>query len=373
MYAPLLFFSVLSLWLFSRFFYRGKNIWILTIVNVLLVYTHYFGWFVIFGQIAAILIFQRIKIRHVAIMFAIALAAYVPWIWAVARATSDGAEITQNIGWMERPGIFSFAEFCLALVEPVYAQMSSIQPRSIYALTIPMLLLIGAAKIHYFAGWSKREDKSSVAFLAVASAVPVILVFIVSWIMPVSIWGTRHLIIVFAPIMLLMGIFIAKVRPAPVRYAAIGGICVLAVLALVRQEIVGQPEFVWCGWKGSSDNITANGGGNIYAVEDLIAYQLWFDTRSDDGVKIFKAQNVPGVNEDPAYFLPRGFDDVEKVASDTINDEKIWLAFRGQGAETSQPPLNYFISRGYTVGNFYETPADGERAFLVEMIRTENK
>jgi hypothetical protein len=37
MYGPLLFVSLVSAWLFARFFYRGKNIWILTLVNLLLV------------------------------------------------------------------------------------------------------------------------------------------------------------------------------------------------------------------------------------------------------------------------------------------------------------------------------------------------
>src|SRR5687768_1179982 len=31
MYAPLFFFSILSIWLFARFYFRGKNIWLLTL------------------------------------------------------------------------------------------------------------------------------------------------------------------------------------------------------------------------------------------------------------------------------------------------------------------------------------------------------
>ena len=61
MYSPLLFFALFSMWLFVRFLHLGKNIWILTIVNVLLVYTHYFGWLVVLSEITAIIVLQRIN------------------------------------------------------------------------------------------------------------------------------------------------------------------------------------------------------------------------------------------------------------------------------------------------------------------------
>ena len=150
MYAPLLFFSVVSTWLFARFYFRGKNIWILTLVNVLLIYTHYFGWFVIASEVAAIFIFQRVKIRHVLIMSGIALAAFVPWVIAVLRASSDGADVTQNIGWMARPGIREIFQFVFDAIEPFYYQQSNADASTILYVTIPLLLTIGAAKILMF-------------------------------------------------------------------------------------------------------------------------------------------------------------------------------------------------------------------------------
>ncbi len=55
MYSLLLFLSLVSIWLFSRFYFRGKNFWLLTAVNILLIYTHYFGWLVIIAEVVAIL------------------------------------------------------------------------------------------------------------------------------------------------------------------------------------------------------------------------------------------------------------------------------------------------------------------------------
>ncbi|MFN2411883.1 MAG: hypothetical protein ABR535_02350, partial [Pyrinomonadaceae bacterium] len=91
MYSVLLFVSLISIWLFARFYFKGKNIWVLTICNLLLVYTHYFGWFVVAAEVIAILVFQRVKIRHVATMFGIVFALFLPWIWMVWRASRTGA------------------------------------------------------------------------------------------------------------------------------------------------------------------------------------------------------------------------------------------------------------------------------------------
>ncbi|MEO7672886.1 MAG: glycosyltransferase family 39 protein, partial [Pyrinomonadaceae bacterium] len=103
MYGLLLCISLFSIWLFSRFYFRGKNFWLLTVVNILLVYTHYFGWLVVIAEVAAILIAQRIKILRTLLMFGVVLSAFVPWVFAVFRFAESGPGIEQNLGWIGRP------------------------------------------------------------------------------------------------------------------------------------------------------------------------------------------------------------------------------------------------------------------------------
>ncbi|MBA2494285.1 MAG: glycosyltransferase family 39 protein, partial [Acidobacteria bacterium] len=69
MYSLLLCLSLFSIWLFARFLNVGKGIWFLTVVNILLVYTQYFGWFVVVAEVCAGLFLQRIKIRRILTMF----------------------------------------------------------------------------------------------------------------------------------------------------------------------------------------------------------------------------------------------------------------------------------------------------------------
>ena len=73
MYTLLMFLSLMSIWLFARYFNRGKSwIW-LVVVNILLVYTHYFAWLVVGGEFLIILLFQRIKIGRAAVMAGISI------------------------------------------------------------------------------------------------------------------------------------------------------------------------------------------------------------------------------------------------------------------------------------------------------------
>ena len=130
MYSLLMCLSLFSTWLFSRFYFRGKNFWLLTVVNVLLVYTHYFGWLVVFAEIVAILIAQRIKILRTLLMLGVIVAAFLPWMFAIFRFAEPGPGVEQNIGWIARPGFAGIFESAFDVIEPFYYQQSSADPSS---------------------------------------------------------------------------------------------------------------------------------------------------------------------------------------------------------------------------------------------------
>ena len=215
MYALMLFLAMLSMWLFTRFLHLGKNIRLLTICNILLVYTHYFGWFVVFSEVIAILILQRIKIRQILIMFGICLLSFAPWMFAVFRASQINADLSQNIGWIAKPNLYIIIQFVFDLVEPFYFQASNVENASNYLICIPILILIGAAKIIYLTKYKELSDteKTNFRMLAVFVETPIVLAFFLSWMLPVSIWGTRHLITVFAPVAIVIGLFFDKLKP----------------------------------------------------------------------------------------------------------------------------------------------------------------
>lgn len=382
MYSLLLCLSLFSMWLFARFFSRGKSFWLLTLINILLVYTHYFGWLVVLSEVAAILILQRIKIRRILLMFALAFASFLPWIVTVAQAANIGADVKQNIGWIAKPGISSIFEFVFDVIEPFYYQQSSAEPTSIFTITVPILLLIAAAKISFYLNRKGADEKSSSYLLAVFSALPVIAAFIASWLLPVSVWGSRHLIIVFAPMILLSALFITQIKWKIVRIAVLCIAFLLTAIAFSNRVRTEQPEYIWCAWEKLATewiyapHLSAE-PKTLYVFEDLVGYHFWFSVRDLENYRVKVVKGMEGVQEDTAYFLPRGFERVEKVTSAEIGGDMFWIAFRDVKPENpftripfiteQKPPLSTLAARGFIPEDVKKFDSGNQTAFLILM------
>jgi len=210
-------------------------------------------------------------------------------------------------------------------------------------------------------------------------------------VLPQSVWGTRHLVVAYAPYALLAGLALARLRPLWLRSTALILLCcwllIAGVLTLVRRDVAP----IWCAWEGLAASaardetrdsavggVGAAGGGashaaEVYAFEDLVAYHLWFALEHGSTAgrfRVVKIKGAPGLTEDPAYFLPRGFDGVATASPDALQGQRFWLAFRDTNWDESHQPLKLIMERGYRAERVYETAAQGQRAFLVLFTRT---
>lgn len=377
MYSLLLCFGLFSMWLFARYFIKGKSFVPLVIVNVILVYTHYFGWFVIGAEVAAILIFQRIKWRRAAVMFAIAMVSFIPWVVAIVRAAKSGTGLAQNIGWMSRPNLRVVFQFVLDLVEPFYYQASTDQPISVFKVSIPVLLVSVVALVMFFA--NRRRDSGretqAIYLLGILAGLPVVAAFIASWLLPYSVWGTRHLIIVFAPVAILTAMAVAKVAIRPVRVAAVSLIVLLTGYGFALEAARDVPAHSWCSWEPLAEQAMAarplTGNVNTYVLEDLVAYHIWFAERDnlDDRNRVYKVSGIDGLAEDKAYFLPRGFDDIKTVDIADVADAKLWLGYRFGSVNENEPPLRNFLLQGYRVVDQTIIDNGGEKAIFLLLAK----
>jgi mannosyltransferase len=372
MYSLLLFFAILSMWLFVRFLHLGKNIWILTIVNVLLVYTHYFGWLVVLSEITAIIVLQRIKIRQTLVMFGILLAGFAPWIFAVWKAAQLNANLGQNIGWIAQPNFATLFQFLFDLIEPFYFQQSNVEASSFFIITVPLLLLIMTAFTIYLIEWKSEteEEKQNLILLTIFTKLPVLLAFAASWILPYSVWGTRHLIFVFVPFAILTAVALTKIKVAPLVAIFLGLICLLFGAAFFVQTKRKTPVYIWCAWEALAANLDKNKPSKIYVFEDLVAYDMWFALRdAGKNFEIVKVNGIEELPEDTAYFLPRGFDKVQTTQEDGITGDRFYIAYRDAAFNEKHPPLKNLIDKGYQIGtpDTFETP--GLKGFLVEVWR----
>ncbi len=362
MYSLLLFLSLMSMWLFTRFFIKGKSFVALIFVNILLVHSHYFGWLVVGSEVVAILAFQRLKIRQTLLMFGITFVSFIPWMIAVYRAASSGSSVVQNIGWIERPGISAIFTFLFDLIEPFYFQMNSAEPGSLYYISIPILLLIGVAKIAYLFQWLSLEEKKNTYLLEIMVGVPIALALVISWLMPYSVWGSRHLIIVYAPLLILTAIFLTELKNAIAQKVILG---IAGVLIIVSFGIyAGSPtqEQPWCSWEKAAETIAQtetvepNAITPVYAFEDLSAYHLWFALRRDQRFRVYKVEGIKGIAEDKAYFLPRGFTNVAKIEIDNVSKQPSFIVFRDSELDKKRRPLMAFSDRNFA-WRPVETPA----------------
>lgn len=367
MYSVVILLATFSVWLFVRFFYLGKNIWLLTIVNTLLVYTHYFGWLVIVAEIVAIIALQRIKIRQIAISFGISFVSFAPWLIAVVVAASNSTGLGQNIGWINAPRVADVLNLVLDLVDPFYFQASNIEPASMFVFSLPILLVLFAGAAVYFAEWQKiaEDDRTRLLLAAVLGIVPVVTAFVVSWALPYSIWGTRHLIIVFVPLAIAGSVILTGIGPRVMRISAISLTAAAIGFALVAHAARPSPRYIWCAWETFAPKI--EGPADVYAFEDLVAYDLWFAGRRDPSVRIFKVNGIEGLTEDKAYFIPRGFDRISLTDESGIAGDRFYIAFRDREWNEKHPPLRNLRERGYAFGEPVIYEANGVKAFFVEV------
>ena len=349
MYSMLMFLSLVSIWLFARYFNRGKSFVPLLIVNFLLIYTHYFGWLVIGSEIIAILVFQLIKWRRMVTMAVVLSLSFIPWIWAVWQAARAGSDVGQNISWMARPGHWEILTFLFDLTEPFYFQASNAETASLYRISVPVLLILLGAVLLYFVNWKDDEDKKRVYFLSVFVLVPVVAAFVASWLSPYSVWGTRHLIIIYGPVAILLAYVVTRLPGASVRTAAITFLVLLSGYAFLLQAMRPAPRYVWCEWDNVANEIRGTGQPTkIYAFENLVAYHLWFALRSSDEYTVEVVKGVDARTDDETYFLPRGFDEVKNTRIEEISDNSIWLAFRTSVDGEDAPLLENFKRAGYS-------------------------
>ena len=143
-----------------------------------------------------------------------------------------------------------------------------------------------------------------------------------------------------------------------------------------RVGLCATQRYVWCAWEPLARQAQANEPRPVrqvpvYAFEDLIAYHLWFAFNSlqADQFKVGVVKDLPGIQEDNAYFLPRRFAEIAVMNSGQMSGNEIWIAYRSARWDETAPPLSTVANMGYTATNVYSAQAEGQQAFIVRMVR----
>ncbi len=380
MYSLLLLLTLCSLVLFVRFFYSALDskrcvAAALFAVNLLLVYTHYYGWMVIGVEWFFLLLARCRELRSFSIAVAILALCFAPWVYTVAQAGAKAERLGQNIGWAVRPGFYDLAEYYASLNSPFGTHQTGLLFTVIGAMLFgcPVLLWVWR-----FFREGEPEDQRRIAalrWLVLFSFLPVALTFFLSRLLPQSIWGVRHLIIVAVPYLMLVSIAIHRARPYWIKITGlllVGCWCLLAGFLLVTNN----EKYIWCAWDGMTRQMIKTESQetnniNVYAFEDLVAYHVWFalDSVNEKRFRVVLIKGIPGQVDDPAYFLPRGFHDVALKDATALDEDNYWVAFRDASANQNSEFLKNLSSKGYQIGECFSMSAQGNTAFLVPVRR----
>jgi hypothetical protein len=391
MYSLLFFVTCLSLWLFVKYVNAKNNsiplLAALIAVNILLVYSHYYGWFVVIIEALTLLIWWRRRALGFLLSLVLAILSYLPWLYLINISREPGRGLAQNIGWVARPGIGDVAQFFSMLNTPFFFRQTSVSSfNDVWSLCLSLILFGVPIALLIWQNSKTRtrdvEGSRMICWLLGFAVVPGALALLLSWILPHSIWGTRHLIIAAVPYAIVAALALYRLRPS---WARIACLALLGCWIFLNGTVVllkRPTNFIWCNWEPLAQQMmkteeTRTAEVQVYAYEDLVAYHLWFaaNTARREGrpanLKIHVAKGIPGLAEDPAYFLPRRFYDIEAQDGAALKGDAIWIAFRDSAWRPDRPPLNLLESQGYETGKVFELPAQGQKAFIVELRRKE--
>lgn len=388
MYSLLLFFALCSLWLFVKFLNSPTNsrkqLLTLFVINLLLVYTHYSGWLLVGVEIIPLAMCRRGKLRPFLVALTALILAYTPWIYGVLVAAESGKGLGQNIGWVGRPRLQELAELFVVLNKPFLFSQSSADAQSNIWMAVFVLLLLGLPLLSFC--WQACNPRMPdqmhririVRWLFIFSFAPALLAFCLSWVMKYSIWGTRHMIIGAGTYSILVAMALQGLRRDWIRTTAFLILGCWSVVSGAVFLLRTPPVFIWCAWDQVANQMIlvepySPAALPVYAHEDLIAYHLWFGLSAPENqrFRVVLVKGVPGVLDDPAYFLPRDFTEISTQDSSAPTDPRLWVAFRGKQWNDASPPLSWWREKDYRVNRVLSTTAQGQQAFLVELQRNQ--
>jgi uncharacterized membrane protein len=386
MYSLLFLLTCTSLWLFVRFADPKSRVSRvlppLMFVNVFLVYSHYYGWVVVLIELLFLLFWRRERVMKFLLTILIAIVSYLPWLYLMTISREPGRGLAQNIGWVTRPGISDIAQFFSMLNTPFFFRQSSAVSRfDIWGLCLS-LIVFGVPLAILLRRTIKEQRSEARAIWTMLGFVilPIALVFILSWVFPHSVWGTRHLIVTAGPYAILAAIALTESRLAWLSTACLALLGCWVLLNGAVTLAKRPPNLTWCTWEPLAQEFVraeANGSQpiDVYAFEDLVSYHLWFafSNAKREGYsqqfKVHVVKGIPGLQEDPAYFLPRRFYEIETHDGAAISGDSVWLAFRDSQWNTVRPPLSLIATQGFETGRVFELRAQGQQSFLVELRR----
>ena len=90
---------------------------LLFVVNLLLVYTHYFGWMTVLAECVVAVLYGKSKLKGFLVQTLVVGLCFLPWGVLVVSALVQKNGLGQNLGWVDKPGLSDILFLCFKWME----------------------------------------------------------------------------------------------------------------------------------------------------------------------------------------------------------------------------------------------------------------
>ena len=228
MYSMLAFWSLCSFWLFIRYFKSSgtgsKGLIALTIINLLAIYSHYYGWLVVGMEFLYLLIWRR-NVLPFSLSIVFLLLCFSPWAYLVIRQARSIGGLEHNLGWIPKPGLKDILNYYSTLIGPLGSRY--VKLLSLLLFNVPLAVWIW--HIYRSGRQAETDDVIAISWLALLSLFPVALIFLVSQKFAQAVWIDRYFIFVAAPYLIMISVAIHRL---PYKWIRNGSILLIALWSI---------------------------------------------------------------------------------------------------------------------------------------------
>jgi len=312
---------------------------ILSAANLLMVYSHYYGWLIIGLEFLYVLWRKRSALLPFAGASLCVAALFSPWAWLAAQSLHAKGGLADNLGWVPRPDLRDLSWF--------YVELSGLNELVRWASRAAVVLFSFLYLMY------RRREEADFHWLVVISLAPPLVTYMVSQWLSQSIWGSRHLIFALWPFLLVVGDVVWRLSPV------VRGIALTLLVAWMVFAVKSySPEELKIHWDRLTlamlDAENSNSGRvPLYTVDPYLHYPIWFHLESlkdqrlaQLGTLINSRRDMPWLRAQAAKF------EVQKVTSvDAAQGAYFWLGYVDSAWKGPLTPRQILEQRGCRTGS----------------------
>jgi len=366
MYSLMALLALLSMYFFWRFLQQSNLVSLVGYIlsTTLLVYTHYYGWFVVIAQniyVVTLLVLSKhraYRLREWAVLQAIVVALFVPWMVVLVN------QIFRRAALLAPPTadilIYTFSSYSGA-----FTSYSGKALLLAVFLLLSVLSLFAYQKVHGVMDWKaplkalesyswevRFQDPTTVYFLLVWLLSIIMIPFVISRFVSNPIYQALYTIAASVAFYLLVARGILNINGRYTKLAVMGIVVVLSVANLqAYYSSITKPQ---AREAISLIDANANSGDVVLVSPSYQSYEWnYYNNRTDVAVKLLDSLGATPSNDSREI-------QIKEIQSDVLGNDRVWFLESTSGANFTLSVLNQSHANTY-IKSYY-----GYRVYLFE-------